>query len=224
MPEFKTLDDVDVRGKRVLVRVDLNVPMQDGKCADWTRIARLAPTLSELVAKHAKLVVISHFDRPGGKVVPSMSLKPLASALSESLGHSVAFAADCVGPAAKEVVDRLRDGQIALLENLRFHKGEEKNDPAFVAEALTLPGEAFLADQMTVVDPDALHTARNLARRAIAGALEGKLAATYERLTDTGPYTTDGAAVGRRSLRNACLAYLSAGGDPKRAKEFGTKK
>ena len=91
-------------------------------------------------------------------------------------------------------------------------------DPAFVAEALTLPGEAFLADQMKVVDPSAIHTARDLARKAIAAGLRDKLAALYERLTDTGPYTTDGAAVGRRSLRNTCLAYLSAFGDPSRAK------
>lgn len=145
MPEFKTLDDVDVRGKRVLVRVDLNVPMQDGKCADWTRIARLAPTLSELISKHARLIIMSHFDRPGGKVVPTMSLKPLAAALSQSLGHSVAFAPDCIGPAAKEVVNRLRDGQIALLENLRFHKGEEKNDPEFAKELAAL-GDIYVDD------------------------------------------------------------------------------
>ena len=145
MPDFKTLDDVDVRGKRVLVRVDLNVPMQDGKCADWTRIARLAPTLSELVSKHARLVIMSHFDRPGGKVVPTMSLKPLAAALSQSLGHSVAFATDCIGPAAKDVVNHLRDGQIALLENLRFHKGEEKNDPEFAKELAAL-GDLYVDD------------------------------------------------------------------------------
>ena len=96
-------------------------------------------------------------------------------------------------------------------------------DPAFVAEALTLPGEAFLADQMAVVDPDAIHAARDLTRKAIAAGLQEKLAAQYERLTDTGPYTTDGAAVGRRSLRNTCLAYLSALGDPTLAKaQVGT--
>jgi phosphoglycerate kinase len=145
VPEFKTLDDVDVRGKRVLVRVDLNVPMQDGKCADWTRIARLAPTLSELVSKHARVVIMSHFDRPGGKVVPSQSLKPLSAALSQSLGHSVAFAPDCIGPVAKEVINRLRDGQIALLENLRFHKGEEKNDPEFAKELAAL-GDIYVDD------------------------------------------------------------------------------
>ena len=145
MPKFKTLDDVDVRGKRVLIRVDLNVPMQDGRCADWTRIARLAPTLSELISKRARLVIMSHFDRPGGKVVPTMSLKPLSAALSQSLGHSVAFATDCIGPAAEEVVNRLRDGQIALLENLRFHKGEEKNDPEFAKELASL-GDIYVDD------------------------------------------------------------------------------
>jgi phosphoglycerate kinase len=145
VPEFKTLDNVDVRGKRVLVRVDLNVPMQDGKCADWTRIARLAPTLSELVSKRAKLIVMSHFDRPNGKVVPSMSLKPLAAALSQSLGYSVSFASDCIGAPAKEAIDRLRDGQITLLENLRFHKGEEKNDPEFAKELASL-GDLYVDD------------------------------------------------------------------------------
>jgi phosphoglycerate kinase len=145
VPTFKTLDDVDVRGKRVLVRVDLNVPMQDGKVADLTRVTRLAPTLSELIGKGARVVVLSHFERPGGKVVPAMSLKPLAAALSQSLGHSVAFAPDCTGPVAKEAVDKLRDGEIALLENLRFHKGEEENDPAFAKELAAL-GDIYVDD------------------------------------------------------------------------------
>jgi phosphoglycerate kinase len=138
VPEFKTLDNVDVRGVRVLVRVDLNVPMKDGKCTDRTRIDRLAPTLKELIDKKARVVVISHFDRPGGKVVPSMSLKPLAPELGRSLGVTVMFAEDCVGPKAREVVDKLRDGDVALLENLRFHAGEEKNDPGFARELADL--------------------------------------------------------------------------------------
>jgi phosphoglycerate kinase len=145
VPAFKTLDDVDVRGKRVLVRVDLNVPMQDGEVTDLTRVTRLAPTLSELMGKGARVVAISHFERPGGKVVPSMSLKPIAAALSESLGKPVAFASDCVGPAAKGAVDKLRDGEIALLENLRFHPGEEKNDPAFAKELAAL-GDIYVDD------------------------------------------------------------------------------
>ncbi|HET9149125.1 MAG TPA: phosphoglycerate kinase [Alphaproteobacteria bacterium] len=145
MSAFKTLDDVDVRGKRVLVRVDLNVPMQDGKVTDLTRVTRLAPTLSELMGKGARVVAISHFERPGGKVVPSMSLKPIAAPLSQAVGKPVAFASDCVGPAAKDAVDKLRDGEIALLENLRFHPGEETNDPAFAKELATL-GDIYVDD------------------------------------------------------------------------------
>jgi phosphoglycerate kinase len=145
VPEFRTLDDVDVRGKRVLVRVDLNVPMKDGKVTDLTRVKRLTPTLSELVSKGARVVVASHFDRPGGKVVPEMSLKPLAAALGESLGRPVAFAADCVGKPAKDAVKALGDGDMVLLENLRFHKGEEKNEPAFAKELAAL-GDIYVDD------------------------------------------------------------------------------
>jgi phosphoglycerate kinase len=181
VPEFKTLDDVDVRGKRVLVRVDLNVPMQDGKCADWTRIARLAPTLSELVSKHARLVVMSHFDRPGGKVVPSMSLKPLAAALSQSLGHSVTFASDCIGPAAEDVVGRLHDGQIALLENLRFHKGEEENDPEF-AKALAALGDIYVDDAFSAAHR--AHASIEAIARLLPSYAGRLMQAELEALTD----------------------------------------
>jgi phosphoglycerate kinase len=146
MSRFATLDALDVAGKRVLVRADLNVPMQDGKPSDATRIERLAPTLNELRHKGARVVVLSHFGRPKGKPDPSMSLKPLMAPLSAALGGAeIAFAEDCVGPAAEAVVSRLRNGQVALLENLRFHAEEEKNDTAF-ARKLAALGDTYVND------------------------------------------------------------------------------
>lgn len=126
---FRTIDDLDVAGKRVLVRADFNVPMKDGVVTSTTRIERQAPTINDLVAKGAKVIVCSHFDRPKGKVVPSMSLKPVAAALAKIINKPVAFADDCVGPVAAEAVAKLHNGDVLLLENTRFHAGEEKNDP-----------------------------------------------------------------------------------------------
>ncbi len=126
---FHTIDDLAVAGKRVLVRADFNVPMKDGVVTSTTRIERQAPTITDLIAKGAKVIICSHFDRPKGKVVPSMSLKPVAAALSKIIGKPVAFADDCVGPVAEAAVATLKDGDILLLENTRFHAGEEKNDP-----------------------------------------------------------------------------------------------
>src|SRR6185437_6147815 len=145
MNKFKTLDDLDVRGKRVLVRADLNVPMKDGQVSDASRIERQAPTIRELADKCARVIVLSHFDRPKGKVVPSMSLKPLIPALSDSVGRKVSLADDCVGPHAKAAVDQLQDGDVLLLENTRFHAGEEANDAAF-AEQLAVLGDIFVND------------------------------------------------------------------------------
>jgi phosphoglycerate kinase len=142
---FNSLDGVDVRGRRVLVRVDLNVPVRDGRVTDMTRIERVAPTIRELADKGARVVVLSHFDRPGGKVVREMSLAPIAEALAATLGRKVAFGADCVGAAAASVVGALRDGEVVVLENLRFHPGEEKNDQAF-ARALAELGEIYVDD------------------------------------------------------------------------------
>jgi phosphoglycerate kinase len=145
MADFKTLDDLSVSGKRVVLRADLNVPMRDGKVSDPTRIERLLPTIRELAGKGARVAVISHFDRPKGKIVPSMSLKPLAEALSQALSKRVAFAGDCVGPAALAVVQGLHDGDVALLENLRFHAGEEDNDAGF-AKSLASLGDIYVDD------------------------------------------------------------------------------
>src|SRR5215213_7524406 len=150
MPNFRTLDGVDVRGKRVLVRVDFNVPMQDGEVTDDTRIERAAATLEELVGKGAKVVVMSHFGRPKGKAESSMSLAPIVRPLSRALGGvDVRFAPDCVGDLAHAVVDALPDGGVALLENLRFHAGEEKGDPAF-ADRLASLGDLYVNDAFSV--------------------------------------------------------------------------
>jgi phosphoglycerate kinase len=140
MARFSTLDDLEPQGRRVLLRADLNVPVRDGRITDRTRIERLCPTIRELAEKGARVIVCSHFDRPKGKRVPEMSLRPMAEALSEALGRPVAFAEDCVGPAAEAAVAALQDGGVLLLENTRFHAGEEKNDPALAA------GLARLAD------------------------------------------------------------------------------
>tara|TARA_R110002012_G_scaffold78495_4_gene199915 strand:+ start:227 stop:1423 length:1197 start_codon:yes stop_codon:yes gene_type:complete len=145
MADFNTLDGVSVAGKRVLLRVDLNVPMKDGVVTDTTRIDRTVPGLIELADAGARLVVITHFGRPKGQRVAEMSLKPVADALAKQLGRPVIFADDCIGQAAADVVNGLKDGDIALLENLRYHAEEEKNDPAFVEELAKL-GDLFVND------------------------------------------------------------------------------
>jgi phosphoglycerate kinase len=141
---FRTLDDADVKGKRVLLRVDLNVPMEDGRVADATRIERILPTIREIAEKGGRVVLIAHFGRPKGRDSKE-SLKPVVSALSEHLGQPVAFAEDCIGEAAAEVVRAMKDGDILLLENTRFHAGEEKNDPAFAKELAKL-GDFYVND------------------------------------------------------------------------------
>src|ERR1700732_1900038 len=145
MPRFRTLDDLDVAGKRVLLRADLNVPVKDGKVTDATRIERLAPTIEALIQKGAKIIVMSHFGRPKGPA-SALSLGPLVEPLSRAIGgRPVHFAPDCIGPAAERVVAALKPGEVALLENLRFHKGEEANDPAF-ARALAALGDVYVDD------------------------------------------------------------------------------
>ena len=142
---FRTLDDLDVKAKRVLVRADLNVPVADGKVTDDTRIVRQAPTIKELSENGAKVIILSHFDRPKGKVVPSMSLKVLVAPLEKQLGRKVAFAEDCIGATAQAAVAALKDGDVLLLENTRFHKGEEANDPE-MAKQLAALGDIFVND------------------------------------------------------------------------------
>ncbi|MEH6677881.1 phosphoglycerate kinase [Phenylobacterium sp.] len=142
---FKTLDDADLKGQRALVRVDFNVPMHEGEVSDDTRLQAAVPTIQKLRQGGAKVVLLAHFDRPKGKVVPSMSLEPIVPALAKVLGGPVAFAADCVGEAAAAAVDALGPGDVLLLENVRFHTGEEGNDPAF-AKALAANGDLYVND------------------------------------------------------------------------------
>jgi phosphoglycerate kinase len=134
----RTLDDARVAGQRVLLRADLNVPVRDGRISDLTRIERLSPTIRELADAGARVIVCSHFDRPKGKRVPAMSLAPMAQALGEALGRTVAFTSDCIGPEAQRAVAAMADGDVLVLENTRFHAGEEANDPAFARELAAL--------------------------------------------------------------------------------------
>jgi phosphoglycerate kinase len=142
---FRTLDDLDPQGKRVLLRADLNVPVKDGRITDRTRIERLCPTIRELADKGARVIVCSHFDRPKGKRVAEMSLRPMVEALSAALNRPVAWVDDCVGPDAEAAAAKLGDGEVLLLENTRFHAGEEKNDPA-LAQGLARLADIFVND------------------------------------------------------------------------------
>ena len=142
---FLTLRDFDYRGRRVLVREDLNVPMKGSKVADDTRLVAALPTLRKLQAAGARTIVCSHLGRPDGKRDERYSLRPVGARLAELLGSDVAFASDCVGPEAKAAVDRLSDGQVLLLENLRFHPEEEKNDSGFARELASL-AERYVND------------------------------------------------------------------------------
>jgi phosphoglycerate kinase len=143
--DFKTLDHADVAGKRVLLRADLNVPLRDGAITDLTRIERLSPTIRELADKGARVIVVSHFDRPNGKRVAAMSLRPVSAALRDVLGRDVFFADDCIGPVARDAVAALEPGQILVLENTRFHAGEEDNDPD-MARALASLADIYVND------------------------------------------------------------------------------
>ncbi|MBX9466347.1 MAG: phosphoglycerate kinase [Rhizobium sp.] len=146
MPAFKTLDDLtDIAGKRILVRVDLNVPVTDGKVSDTTRIERVAPTILELSEKGAKVILLAHFGRPKGEPVADQSLSLIAPSVEEVLDQRVAFASDCIGAPAADAIAAMNDGDILLLENTRFHKGEEKNEAGFVAE-LAKNGDIYVND------------------------------------------------------------------------------
>lgn len=151
MPDFRTLDDLpaDIRGKRALVRVDFNLPMEDGRVTDDTRVKAALPTIRDLSERGAKVVLIAHFGRPKGKRDESQSLKPVLPALIAALGHEAAFAPDCIGPEIEKTVESLAPGDVLLLENLRFHPGEEKNDPDFIA-ALARLGDLYVNDAFSV--------------------------------------------------------------------------
>ncbi|ATG47209.1 phosphoglycerate kinase [Celeribacter ethanolicus] len=142
---WKTLDDMDLSGKVVLTRVDINVPVKDGKVTDATRIERIKPTIDDILAKGGKPVLLAHFGRPKGEVVPEMSLGLIKDAVAEVLGVPVKFATDCIGGPAKEAVAALGEGEVLLLENTRFHKGETDNDGQFAASLAAL-GDVYVND------------------------------------------------------------------------------
>ncbi|WP_151720371.1 phosphoglycerate kinase [Gemmobacter serpentinus] len=142
---WKTLDDIDLAGKTVLMRVDINVPMENGVVTDATRIEKIVPTVKDIQAKGGKVVLLAHFDRPKGKVVPEMSLAHVQGALEAALGSKVVFAADCIGAPAREAIARASGDAVVLLENTRFHAGEEKNDEGLAREMAAL-GDVFVND------------------------------------------------------------------------------
>ncbi len=184
----KTIDDVDVAGKRVLVRADLNVPLKDGRVADDTRIVETLPTVRRLIERGARVILCSHLGRPEGEVKPELSLRPVAAALSEKLGRDVAFVATCVGKQAEDAAKSLAAGGVLLLENTRFWPGEESNDAAFAR------GLAALAD---VFVDDAFGTAHRkhasnygvaeLVKPAVAGYLLAKEIQYFDRLVEAPP-------------------------------------
>jgi phosphoglycerate kinase len=188
MTNVKTIDDVDVAGKRVLVRADLNVPLKDGEVADDTRVVATVPTIRKLVEEGARVIVCSHLGRPKGEVKPELSLRPVAAVLSEKLGRDVAFVGACVGPEAEAAVKKLADGDVLLLENTRFWPGEEANDAEFAR------GLAALAD---IFVDDAFGTAHRkhasnygvaeLVKPAVAGYLLAKEIQYFDRLVENPP-------------------------------------
>jgi phosphoglycerate kinase len=177
-PVFRSLDDADVKGKRVLLRVDLNVPMQDGKITDSTRIEEIAPTIAELSDKGGKVILLSHLNRPKGPN-PRDSLRPVAAEVARIVKRPVAFAEDCVGPKAETAVAAMKNGDILCLENTRFHAGEEKNDKDFARQLASL-GDIFVDDAFSAAHREhaanaAIVTVSNMPAypgRAMAAELE----------------------------------------------------
>lgn len=185
MPPFKTLDDISVTSKRCLVRVDINVPMSDGSVTDATRIERIKPTVDHITQNGGKAILLAHFGRPKGKVIAAMSLAPVAVACAAVFAKPVAFADNCCGACAKSAIDAMKDGDILLLENTRFHPEEENNDPGFSEELASL-GDIFVADAFstshrahasTVGIADYLPTVAGRTMQAEVEALEKALAA-----------------------------------------------
>lgn len=174
---FRTLDNVDVQSKRVLVRVDLNVPVADSQVSDITRIERILPTIQELHKKGAKTILLAHFGRPKGEVAAEFSLKIVVDALQKALGLQVAFAEDCIGDQAAAAVNAMNDGDVLLLENTRFHKGEEKNEPEF-AKALAINADLYVNDAFSAAHrahastEGLAHLLPAYAGRAMQGELE----------------------------------------------------
>lgn len=184
MAGFKTIDDLDLKGKRALVRADLNVPMKDGHVTDATRIERSLLTIRDLLGGGAGVIILSHFGRPKGQVVPELTLAPVAKALAEHLGQDVAFATDCIGPVAEKAAASVSGGGVVLLENLRFHAEEEANDEAFAGKLAEL-GHLYVNDAFSCAHrahasteaiaallPSAAGRLMQAELEALAGALE----------------------------------------------------
>ena len=195
MTVYRTLDGLDVAGKRVLVRADLNVPLRDGRITDLSRLERLSGTITELASKGAKVIILSHFDRPKGQRVASMSLRPVAAALGTVLSRPVTFVDDCIGDQVRSAVDAMANGDVVVLENTRFHPGEEANDVA-LATLIATHGDLFVNDAFSA-DHRAHATTEALARLrpAYAGRLmQAELAALAAALGT--PQRPVGAIVG----------------------------
>ena len=177
---FKTIDDLELSGKTALVRADLNVPLRDGRVSDLTRIERLKPTIDDLAAGGAKIVLLSHFGRPKGARVPEMSLAPIATAVETALGRKVVFADDCIGAAAEQAIADAPEGALVLLENLRFHAGEEKNDEGF-ADALARLGDVYINDAFSAAHR--AHASTEAIARRLPAAAGRNMQAELEALT-----------------------------------------
>ncbi|WP_405405780.1 phosphoglycerate kinase [Paracoccus sp. Ld10] len=185
MAKFNTIDDMELDGKVVLTRVDVNVPVENGQVTDTTRIDKIVPTIKDIQAKGGIPVLLAHFDRPKGKRVDTMSLRQIVPALEAALGQPVVFADDCIGGAAKRVVAGLEPGQVALMENTRFHEGEEQNDSTFAASLAALGG-AYVNDAFSAAHRAHAST-EGLARLMHAGAgrlMEAELKALEAALGD----------------------------------------
>lgn len=209
MSNFKTLDDLDVNGKKVLVRLDLNVPMRDGDITDTTRIDRAIPTLIELIEGGAIVIILSHFGRPKGQVVPEMSMEVVCQDLSDELQTPVTFVDNCIGDEVVETIIEANAGDVILLENLRFHAGEEKNDPAFAAQLAAL-GDIYINDAFSCSHRAHASTEgiAHLLPSAAGRMMQGELEALESALGD--PEKPVGAIVGgaKVSTKMAVLGNL----------------
>ena len=182
---WKTLDDIDLDAKAVLVRVDLNVPVEGGRVTDTTRIERIKPTIDDILAKGGRPILMAHFGRPKGQVVPEYSLSQIKDTVADILGHNVTFAEDCVGGPAKKAVASMQAGDVVLLENTRFHAGEEANDGVFAASLAALGqvyvNDAFSAAHRAHASTEAL---ANLLPAAAGRLMEAELKALEAALTE----------------------------------------
>ncbi len=209
MSAFKTIDDLDVAGKRVLVRADLNMPMKDGRIAEASRLEKTLPTLNDLLDRGAGVIVMSHMGRPGGQVLAELSLAPVARALAEALGRDVPFAADCIGPEAEKAAEAVSGGGVAMLENLRFHGGEEANDAVFAGKLAEL-GHLYVNDAFS--SAHRAHASIEAIAHLLPSAAGRLMAAELDALTQSleSPQHPVAAVVGgaKISTKMAVLGHL----------------